>query len=142
MDDPPKPSRKPPELTAGRYLSAERADRYTPVNPLLQTEARPVFDIANAGPRQRFVVLGNGGPFIVHNCVQALARCIIADQMLEISKKYRIVTMSHDEIVVVCPERQAQKCLDYMIETMSTPPDWASGLPLAAEGGFDTMYSK
>lgn len=142
LDDPPKPSRKPPELTAGRYLSAERADRYIPVNPLLQTKARPVFDIANAGPRQRFVVLGNGGPFIVHNCVQALARCIVAEQMLEISKKYRVVTMSHDEIVAVCPNKDAEKCLADMLKVMSTPPDWAPGLPLAAEGGWAPEYSK
>lgn len=142
LDDPSQPSREPPKLTAGRYPGTERADRHTPVNPLLQAKARPVFDIANAGPRQRFVVLGNGGPFIVHNCVQALARCIIADQMLEISKKYRICTMTHDEIVVVCPKRHADRCLREMIEIMSTPPEWAQGLPLAAEGGYDTSYSK
>lgn len=82
------------------------------------------------------------GGLLTENVVQALARCIISDQMLEISKKYRIVTMTHDEIVVVCPKKDAKKCLDEMIKIMSTPPEWAVGLPLAAEGGFDDCYSK
>ena len=82
------------------------------------------------------------GGLLTENVVQALARCIVADQMLEISKKYRVVTMTHDEIVAVCPKRQAQKCLDDMIKVMSTPPSWAPDLPLAAEGGFDDCYSK
>ena len=30
---------------------------------------KPVYDIANAGPRQRFTVLTSAGPVIVHNCV-------------------------------------------------------------------------
>jgi DNA polymerase len=82
------------------------------------------------------------GGLLTENVVQALARCIIADQMLEISKKYRIVTMTHDEIVVVCPKKDADRCLRDMIHIMSTAPEWAEGLPLAAEGGWDINYSK
>ena len=29
-----------------------------------------------------------------------------------------------------------------MLKIMSTPPDWAPDLPLAAEGGYDVNYSK
>lgn len=82
------------------------------------------------------------GGLLTENVVQALARCIIADQMLEISKKYRVVTMTHDEIVVVCPKKDAKKCLADMLQVMSTAPEWADGLPLAAEGDFDDCYSK
>ena len=82
------------------------------------------------------------GGLLTENVVQALARCIIADQMLEISKKYRICTMAHDEIVVVCPKKDAKKCLADMLKVMSTAPEWAEGLPLAAEGGYDDCYSK
>lgn len=82
------------------------------------------------------------GGLLTENVVQALARCIIAEQMLEISKKYRIVTMTHDEIVVVCPKKDADRCLRDMIHIMSTAPKWAEGLPLAAEGGWDVTYSK
>lgn len=83
------------------------------------------------------------GGLLTENVVQALARCIIADQILAAKRAgYRVVTTTHDEIVVVCKEAKADKCLKDLIKIMSTPPAWAKGLPLAAEGGFDTTYSK
>lgn len=82
------------------------------------------------------------GGLLTENVVQALSRIIIAEQMLKIGANYRVVTMTHDEIVVICPTKQADKCLDYMLKVMSAAPDWAPGLPLAAEGGHDTCYSK
>lgn len=78
----------------------------------------------------------------VENWVQSLARHIVAEQMLEISKKYRVVMMTHDEVSVVCRRTQADKCLDYMIDVMSTAPAWAEGLPLGAEGDYDIHYCK
>jgi DNA polymerase len=83
------------------------------------------------------------GGLLTENVVQALSRIIIAEQMLKIHDAgYRIVTMTHDEIVIIAKEKDAKKALDFMIKTMSTAPDWAPGLPLAAEGGFDYCYSK
>lgn len=83
------------------------------------------------------------GGLLTENVVQALARCIIAEQMLRVQDAgYRIVTSTHDEIVIVAPEADADQALNVMIEIMSTPPDWAPDLPLAAEGGYDTCYSK
>lgn len=83
------------------------------------------------------------GGLLTENVVQALSRIIIAEQMLKIHDAgYRIVTMAHDEIVIIAKKEGAKKALDFMIKTMSTPPDWAPGLPLAAEGSFDSSYSK
>jgi len=82
------------------------------------------------------------GAKVVENLVQALARIIVMDQMLDINKVYPVVLTVHDEVICVVPDDQAQTALDFMINTMSTPPEWAEGLPLAAEGGFDTCYSK
>lgn len=82
------------------------------------------------------------GGLLVENIVQALARCVVADQMLEISKQYRVVTMTHDEVVCVASEKDADKCLEFMLASMKTPPSWAPDLPLNAEGGWDVMYSK
>ncbi len=33
---------------------------------------KPVFDIVNAGPRQRFTILTDAGPLVVHNCWDAI----------------------------------------------------------------------
>ena len=83
------------------------------------------------------------GGLLTENVVQALSRIIIAEQMLKIHDAgYRLVTMAHDEIVIVAKKKDAEKALDFMIKTMSTPPDWAPGLPLAAEGDFAINYSK
>lgn len=83
------------------------------------------------------------GGLLTENVVQALSRIIIAEQMLKIHDAgYRIVTMTHDEIVIIAKKKDAKKALDFMIKTMSTAPDWAPGLPLAAEGDFDDCYSK
>lgn len=83
------------------------------------------------------------GGLLTENVVQALSRIIIGEQMLKIHDAgYRIVTMTHDEIVVIAKKKDAQKALDFMLKVMATSPDWAPGLPLAAEGGFDDCYSK
>lgn len=83
------------------------------------------------------------GGTITENVVQSLARHVIAQQMLEVKRKgHRIVMMTHDEIVCIAPNKQAERCLETMIEVMRTPPLWAQGLPLNAEGGFDSCYSK
>lgn len=83
------------------------------------------------------------GGLLTENVVQAVARVIIGEQMLKIHDAgYRIVTMTHDEIVIIAPTSEAQTALDFMIDVMSTAPKWAPGLPLSAEGGFDDCYSK
>ena len=83
------------------------------------------------------------GPLLVENLTQALARCIIAEQILRVEDAgWRVVTTTHDEIVAIAPTKQADKCLKDMLKIMSTAPEWAPGLPLAAEGGHDINYSK
>ena len=79
---------------------------------------------------------------LIENIVQAYARVIIGEQLLRINKRYRVVMMSHDEIIAVVPEEEAREALGFMISEMSTSPTWAPDLPLAAEGGYDVCYSK
>jgi hypothetical protein len=53
------------------------ADKTCPIAGLLRNcncesvFLRPVYDIANAGPRQRFTILSDHGPVISHNCYNA-----------------------------------------------------------------------
>ena len=55
------------------------------------------------------------------------------------NRLHKIVLTVHDEIVAVVPESRGQECLKVMIDIMRTPPAWAEGLPLDAEG--DVAYS-
>lgn len=80
------------------------------------------------------------GGKVVENVCQAVARCIIAEQMLRISKRYRPVMTVHDSIVVVAPEAEAQEAQAFVEECMSWRPKWAPTLPLACESGVGVSY--
>jgi DNA polymerase len=52
-----------------------------------------------------------------------------------------VVLHVHDEIVVECPEDRAEAVAAHIHQVMCTPPAWATGLPLAAEGVTTKRYS-
>jgi hypothetical protein len=90
---------------------------------------------------------------VTENVVQALAGVVIREQMMWVAdylkklklkkgERAQIATMTHDEIVCVVPERIGQKTLDHLIKLMCTAPEWCKDLPLGAEGGLATNYSK
>ena len=82
------------------------------------------------------------GGLLCENIVQALARIIVAWQMLQISRKYRVVMTTHDEVVAMPKTAQAEACIKFMAKWMSTAPAWCSDIPLNCEGGYDVRYSK
>jgi DNA polymerase len=82
------------------------------------------------------------GGTLVENVVQALARIVVGQQMLEIKKRYPVKLTVHDAAVVVIPEAQKDEALAYIVERMSEPPAWASGLPVACEAKFAQSYGE
>jgi len=88
--------------------------------------------------RRGFISIWGGS--VVENVVQALARIIIGEQMLKINQKYRPVLTVHDAVVNVIPEAEIDDAMTYIMDTMSTPPDWATGLPVACEAHFGDSY--
>lgn len=82
------------------------------------------------------------GGLLCENIVQFLARIIVMSQLLEISKTARVVMTTHDEIVTCVKKAQAELNQRRLMKTMTTPPDWWPDIPLAAEGGFASNYSK
>lgn len=82
------------------------------------------------------------GGLLCENLVQALARIIVAEQMLMIDKKYPVVMTTHDECVTHPKTKDAQKCYEFMHKCMTTPLPWCPDIPLAAEGGTAENYSK
>lgn len=87
------------------------------------------------------MVLGAEGPFIVHNCVQALARDMLAEAMMRLEMAgYRVVLTVHDEIVAEAPHGfGSMKEFDRI---MSEVPDWAEDFPVAVEGFEADRYRK
>lgn len=107
-----------------------------------EPRVEPVYDLLNCGPRNRFVARGPGGrPFIVHNCVQAIARDLMAHGMLTAERAgYPIVMTVHDEAVADVPEGHGS--LAGFEACLCDLPDWAAGLPLVASGYEAKAYKK
>lgn len=82
------------------------------------------------------------GGLLCENIVQALARIIVAWQMLQIDKIARVVMTTHDEAVAMVKKIQAPSIMKKMLKIMQTPPNWCLDLPLNAEGGNAFNYSK
>lgn len=105
-----------------------------------------VYDIANAGPRQRFVVRDKDGlPLIVHNCenaCQATSREILLPATLRAEEAgYPIILTVYDEIVAEVPEDFGSK--EEFEQLMAGPlPDFAKGWPVRAEAWEGLRYKK
>lgn len=80
------------------------------------------------------------GGSLVENVVQALARIIVGEQMLKINERYRVVLTVHDAAVIVVKKEELDAAMGYIIDVMSTPPDWAAGLPVACEAKHGESY--
>jgi len=80
------------------------------------------------------------GGKVVENICQAIARCIIAEQMLRIQKRYPVVMTVHDAITCIAPDEQAREAQAYIEECMRWTPAWAEGLPVNCESGIGKSY--
>jgi DNA polymerase I-like protein with 3'-5' exonuclease and polymerase domains len=73
------------------------------------------------------------GGKVVENVCQAIARCIMAEQMLMISKKYRVLLTVHDSVVCSVPDKELDKAAAYVDSCMRHTPEWAKGLPVRGD---------
>lgn len=80
------------------------------------------------------------GGKIIENVCQAVARCIIAEQMLRIAKRYKVVLTVHDAIACVVRDEEVDDATQFVEECMRWTPDWAQGLPLNCESGSGDNY--
>ena len=80
------------------------------------------------------------GGKVVENICQAVARCIIGEQMLRIAKKYKVALTVHDAVMAVVKEEEKEKAMLYIDECMKWRPEWAKTLPLTCELGVGKSY--
>ena len=80
------------------------------------------------------------GGKVIENVCQAIARCIIGEQMLQIAKRYRVVLTVHDSIACCVKDEEVEEAQQYVEECMRTPPEWAEGLPIDCESGTGKSY--
>jgi DNA polymerase len=80
------------------------------------------------------------GGKVVENVCQAVARCIIAEQLVRIGKRYKVVLTVHDAVACVAPKKEAEEAVAYVEECMRWRPTWCDDLPLNCEVGYGESY--
>jgi len=80
------------------------------------------------------------GGKVVENLCQALARCVIGEQMLRIAKRYKVVLTVHDAVACVVPIEEKEVAAAYVQECMRWRPEWAQTLPLNCEVKYGDSY--
>ena len=80
------------------------------------------------------------GGKVIENVCQAIARCIIAEQMLRIGKRYKVVLTVHDAIAIVVRNAEVEEAKLYVESCMPWVPEWATGLHVNCESGYGKSY--
>lgn len=85
--------------------------------------------------------------FIVHNCVQSVARDFMEWAKVRIRKHgmFKLLLSIHDEIVAALkkgPKAEMLVALELFIALISELPPWGEGCPIDAEGWFGPEYKK
>jgi len=83
------------------------------------------------------------GGAMLENIIQALARIIIGDHLLAVEAAgITTVSSTHDEILALVREADADEAVKTVTDIMTAPPSWAPDLPLAVDIGYAREYSK
>lgn len=111
------------------------------------TKKQEVYDLLNCGPNNRFTIMTQGGPLVVHNCeniVQGIARDVLASVMLKCKKEYGFeqVAHVHDEVVMLRELDPFLPGLRDLEKIMEESISWADNLPLKGEGFSGPFYRK
>ena len=73
------------------------------------------------------------GGKVIENVCQGIARCVMSDQMLLISKRYPILLTVHDSVVCCVPDSEVNEAAAYVDSCMRHTPAWAQGLPVRGD---------
>jgi DNA polymerase len=79
---------------------------------------------------------------ITNNVTQAVARIVMTDGMLRVTKKYPVVGTVHDEQIVLVPDDEVASAKTWVLEQMTMEPSYMQGIPLAADGGAHRRYGE
>lgn len=139
-------------------VAVEKRSRYTKIK-LPSGRFLRYWDptLTDEGVKYSGVITGTGqwgqtltyGGRLTENVVQAVARDLLAWVIQNLGFTFgfayggaKIVAHVHDEVICEVKTDSADKALAEITKLMSEPPEWAEGLPLAAEGYISQRYRK
>jgi hypothetical protein len=82
------------------------------------------------------------GAMLMENLSQHIARLIVMEQTLKLSRYYPVKLSCHDEAVLVTDEQDADDAKALALKLFSTAPAWWPDLPLAADAGVGYTYAE
>lgn len=113
---------------------------------MLPSGRRLFYPHAKVSPKQGKISYEHGklwGGTLTENVIQAICRDLLVYWILKCEEAgIEVKLHSYDEIVAIVPESKKESKLQEMIDIMSVGPNWAAGLPLAAEGQTSKRYCK
>ena len=129
------------KLPSGRHLSYPFADEKDEANPHTQQIHTEMYYMGEGTHAGSWVEKKVYGAKLIENVVQAIARDLMVDAMLNLEQAgIPIIFSVHDEIVA---EVKTQNCSPHLFEDiMRTPPKWAKNLPIDVEGYTADRYRK
>ena len=77
---------------------------------------------------------------ITNNVTQAVARIVMTDGMLRVSKRYPVKGTVHDELIAVVPNAEVADAKTWVLAQMTMEPRYLPGIPLNADGGAHRRY--
>jgi DNA polymerase len=130
------------QLPSGRLICWQRPELSLNPTPWGTTKMGVTVHSQNTFTRQwsRNQLIGSS---IFQSAVQGTARDFLTDATLNIMKAgYEVINLIHDEVLLLVDESKSDTALDDVTKIMTTPPQWASDFPLAAEGWVGKRYRK
>lgn len=83
------------------------------------------------------------GGKLAENVTQAVARDLLAEAIERLeSEGFDVLFHIHDEVVIDFHGRDPENALKRVYTLMSAIPDWAKGLPMAADGWYGAYFKK
>jgi DNA polymerase I-like protein with 3'-5' exonuclease and polymerase domains len=119
----------------GFLLPSGLWQRYEGLQKITDAEGKDQYEYKT---RKGFVKVYGGK--VVENLCQGVARCVIAEQMAKIAKRYKVVLTVHDAIACIAPTEEVKEAQKYVEECMRWRPEWAATLPLNCESGIGDNY--
>jgi hypothetical protein len=116
-------------LPSGLYI------QYPDLRAVIDADGKKEFVYTSKGQAVRLY-----GGKCVENFTQAVARCVVAEQMLRIQKQYPVVLTVHDSAATIAHKSVANVAQAFVEDCMRWVPKWAPGLPLACESGIGESY--
>ena len=97
--------------------------------------------------RKQYVYKTYKGPVHIHaakcyqNVIQALARCVMGEDMVRVNKLYPVALTIHDAVYCVVDDSKAEQAVRDIVTELRKAPAWLADMPLDAEGGYGKNLS-